>query len=47
MRVRHIKENKLFFSLPDIKRNTKGTRDDMYYLSMENFENYNKEKINL
>jgi len=47
MRVRHIKENKMYFCLPNIKRNTKGTRDDIYYLSLENFENYNREKINL
>jgi hypothetical protein len=47
MRVRHIKENKLYFCLPETKRNTKGSRDDIYFLSLENFENYNKEKIQL
>jgi len=47
MRVRHIKENKMYFSLPAIKRNTKANRDDIYYLSLENYENYNKEKIQL
>jgi hypothetical protein len=47
MRVRHIKENKLFFCLPETKRNTKGTRDEIYFQSLENFENYNREKIQL
>jgi len=47
MRVRHIKENKMYFSLPENKRNMKKNRDDIYYLSLDNFENYNKEKIQL
>jgi hypothetical protein len=47
MRVRHIKENKMYFSLPENKRNMKKNRDDIYYLSLDNFENYNKDKIQL
>jgi len=47
MRVRHIKENKMYFSLPENKKNMKKNRDDVYYLSLENFENYNKDKLQL
>lgn len=47
MRVRHIKEDKMYFSLPENKKNMKKNRDDIYYLSLDNFENYNKEKIQL
>jgi len=47
MRVRHIKENKMYFSLPENKRNMKKNRDDIYYLSLDNFENYNKDKLQI
>ena len=43
MRVRHIKENKLVFCLPEKSRH-KPKQDDTYFLTLENYENATKEK---
>ena len=47
MRVRHIKSNKLYFSLPDKKRLnlSKRNKGTVYFTSLNNFESYNKDKL--
>lgn len=48
MRVRHIKQNKMIFSLPSSKSNTKENhKNDIFYSSLENFENFNKDKLHI